>query len=271
MPRSWWLCIVAVGLTGAVAYRYVHQPSPPAAPVVVSDHADQPPVAQEPVLPPASVADAQPEEKQVQDVAPAPAVSPPAQLDSPPKEARLEDAAAPVAVEAAPATIPPVAVAVEGPARSDEKPDLSYLHYYAYSEVQPETKPADTVLDFLKAVPREAPVDEIRRVSDLLKLDFSFMKTVAKIESGFDPKQRTGSYIGLFQLSKKEFAMYGSGDILDARDNTVAAAMKFMTENILFEMFTRRTPTFNDIYLIHQQGVEGAVELLSQPHRLAWR
>ena len=27
------------------------------------------------------------------------------------------------------------------------------------------------------------------------------MKTVAKIESDFDPKQRTGSYIGLFQLS----------------------------------------------------------------------
>jgi len=29
-------------------------------------------------------------------------------------------------------------------------------------------------------------------------LDFVFMRTVAKIESDFDPKQRTGSYIGLF-------------------------------------------------------------------------
>jgi hypothetical protein len=31
-----------------------------------------------------------------------------------------------------------------------------------------------------------------------------FMRAVAKIESDFDPKQRTGSYIGLFQLSKHD-------------------------------------------------------------------
>ena len=29
------------------------------------------------------------------------------------------------------------------------------------------------------------------------------MKAVAKIESDFNPRERTGSYIGLFQLSKK--------------------------------------------------------------------
>jgi hypothetical protein len=97
------------------------------------------------------------------------------------------------------------------------------------------------------------------------------MKTVAKIESGFNPKQRTGSYIGLFQLSKNEFEMYGAGDILVPRDNTVAAALKFMTEAILFEMFTHRKPTLNDLYLIHQQGVDGAAEHVSHPHRLAWR
>jgi hypothetical protein len=33
-------------------------------------------------------------------------------------------------------------------------------------------------------------------------LDFNFMKAVAKVESDFNPKERTGSYIGLFQLSK---------------------------------------------------------------------
>ena len=97
------------------------------------------------------------------------------------------------------------------------------------------------------------------------------MKTVAKIESGFNPKQRTGSYIGLFQLSKNEFEKYGSGDILVPRDNTVAAALKFMTEAILFEMFTHRKPTLNDLYLIHQQGVDGAAEHVSHPNRLAWR
>src|ERR1700674_5216684 len=97
------------------------------------------------------------------------------------------------------------------------------------------------------------------------------MKTVAKIESGFNPKQRTGSYIGLFQLSKNEFEMYGAGDILVPRNNTVAASFKVMTEAILFEMFTHRKPTLNDLYLIHQQGVDGAAEHISHPDRLAWR
>ena len=149
--------------------------------------------------------------------------------------------------------------------------NLSCLAYYAYSELPPETKPADTVLDSLKDNPPGTPVEEIKRVADVLGLDFTFMKAVAKIESGFNPKQRTGSYIGLFQLSKYEFGKYGSGDILVSRDNAVAAALKFLTEAILFEMFTHRKPTLNDLYLIHQQGIEGAAEHISHPDRLAWR
>ncbi len=148
---------------------------------------------------------------------------------------------------------------------------VSYLAYYAYSELPPETKPADTVLGFLKNIPYGSPVEEIRRVADVLGLDFIFMKAIAKIESGFDPKQRTGSYIGLFQLSRYEFKKYGSGDILVARDNAVAAALKMTTEAALFEMFTHRKPTAYDLYLIHQQGIEGAAEHISHPNRLAWR
>jgi len=278
MRTSWWAGIFGLVLTCAVvliclaAYRHFNQPPPSTAsiaPSASSEQAELPPRAQEQVLPLAAMDDGRSDEARVQDIDPAPATSAPAalepvQLPSPQREARLEDAPAPVAVETAPVTVEPTE-------RTDAKQDLSYLHFYAYSEVPPETKPADTVLDALKSIPPGTPVDEIRRVSELLKLDFTFMKTVAKIESGFDPRQRTGSYIGLFQLSRREFDMYGSGDILDARDNTVAAALKFMTENVMFEMFTHRPPTFNDIYLIHQQGVEGAVEHLSHPRRLAWR
>jgi hypothetical protein len=151
------------------------------------------------------------------------------------------------------------------------KQNLSWLHYYAWSELPPETKPADTVLNALKSIPPGTPVEEIRRVADVLGLDFTFMKAVAKIESGFNPKQRTGSYIGLFQLSKNEFDKYGSGDLRDARDNSVAAALKIMTEAMLFETFTHKKPTLNDLYLIHQQGVEGASQHVSHPNRLAWR
>jgi hypothetical protein len=148
---------------------------------------------------------------------------------------------------------------------------LSYLADYVYSEIPPDKKPADTVLDALKDIPIGTPVEEIKRASEVFGLDFNFMKAVAKIESGFDPKQRTGSYIGLFQLSKDEFAAYGSGDILNARDNAVAAAYKFATAAILLELSTRKKATYSDLYLIHQQGTRGAEEHVNHPERIAWK
>jgi hypothetical protein len=148
--------------------------------------------------------------------------------------------------------------------------DFSYLAYYAYAEVLPDKKPADTVLESLKGIPVGEPVEEIKRVSEAFELDFAFMRAVAKIESDFDPKQRTGSYIGLFQLSRDEFAKYGSGNITDSRDNAVAAAYKLVVETKLFELDTHKKATLSDIYLIHQQGMEGAAEHINHPERVAW-
>jgi hypothetical protein len=147
----------------------------------------------------------------------------------------------------------------------------SYLADYAYSEVPPDKKPADIVLNSLKEIPIGTPTEEIKRASDAFGLNFNFMRAVARIESDFDPKQRTGSYLGLFQLSKDEFAKYGSGDILDARDNAVAAAHKFATAAILFELNTHKKATFSDLYLIHQQGTQGAEEHVNHPGRIAWK
>jgi len=146
-----------------------------------------------------------------------------------------------------------------------------YLADYAYSEVPPDKKPSDIALDALKDIPIGTPVEEIKRVSEVFGLDFNFMRAVAKIESGFDPKQRTGSYIGLFQLSKYEFATYGSGDIMNARDNAVAAAYKFATAALLFELSTHKKATYSDLYLIHQQGTRGAEEHVNHPDRIAWK
>lgn len=149
--------------------------------------------------------------------------------------------------------------------------DFRYLIYYVWSELPPAEKPAAVVLSSLKDTPVGTPVEEIKRASDAFGLDFNFMKAVAKIESGFNPKQRTGSYIGLFQLSEYEFSKFGSGQIRDPRDNAVAAAYKVITEGILFEWVTHKKPTLSDLYLIHQQGWEGAAEHISQPDRIAWR
>ena len=157
--------------------------------------------------------------------------------------------------------------AAEQPPR---KPDFAYLAYYVYSELPPERRPADIVLDTLKDVPVGTPIEEIKRAADAFGLDFSFMRAVAKIESDFDPKQRTGSYIGLFQLNNYEFTKYGSGQITSARDNAIAAAYKFVTEATLFEMDTHKKPTFSDLYLIHQQGWQGAAEHVAHPERIAW-
>ncbi len=132
-------------------------------------------------------------------------------------------------------------------------------------------RPANVILESLRDVPMGTPLEEIKRASDAFSVDFTFMRTVAKIESDFNPKQRTGSYIGLFQLSKGEFTKYGSGEITSPRDNAIAAAYKFATEAALFESDTHKKPTFSDLYLIHQQGWQGAAEHISEPDRIAWK
>jgi hypothetical protein len=252
MRTAWWACTFIVLLTSAVAYELSSQPLLPDRSSGVSSESERPPVDQKSDRPFVHT-----DEARLQD---APSAPPDSESDRRPiaqEQARLEDPTGIASVERS------------EPNRASQ--NLSYLAYYAYSELPPETKPADTVLNALKDYPPGTPVEEIRRVTDVLGLDFTFMKAVAKIESGFDPKQRTGSYIGLFQLSGREFARYGSGDIRVSRDNTVAAALKFMTEGILFETFTHKKPTLSDLYLIHQQGIDGAAEHISHPKRLAWR
>jgi hypothetical protein len=267
-PRLWTFILIAV-LTCAVTYQLTNWSSWPSQSPVVADESNPQPLDQKSDPPPRNK-----DEAQLQEGDPSGAVLksdeyPVAQEQVPPQAAPANELS--VAQVPAPSEEPPVTGAIDLAAPSETKQNLSWLAYYAYAEIPPETKPADTVRDALKNIPPGTPIEEIRRVADILRLDFTFMKTVAKIESGFNPKQRTGSYIGLFQISDYEFGKYGSGDIRDSRDNTVAAALKILTEDILFETFTHKKPTLNDMYLIHQQGVDGAAEHVSHPDRLAWQ
>ena len=150
---------------------------------------------------------------------------------------------------------------VDYPSEAVPQPkDLSYLADYAYSEVPPDENPAETILESLDGCSGWHADRRIKLASDALGIDFTFMKAVAKIESDFDPKQRTGSYIGLFQLSIYEFDRFGFGTITSPRDNAIAAAYKFTTAAILFEIDTHMKPTFCDLYLIYQQGTRGAAD-----------
>jgi Transglycosylase SLT domain len=153
---------------------------------------------------------------------------------------------------------------------SSKQDHPSYLADYIYFEVPPDKKPADTVLESLKDIPIGTPQEEIKRAAEAFGVNVTFMEAIAKIESDFDPKQKTGSYVGLFQLSKDEFAKYGSGDILNVRDNAIAAAYKFATEAIVYQLRTHKEASFVDVYMIHQQGRAGAEEHLDHPERLAW-
>ena len=151
-----------------------------------------------------------------------------------------------------------------------EGPDFSYLAAYVYSETPPPAKPADTVLRAIRDIPEATPREEVRRAALIFGLDATFMEAVVKIESDFNPKDRTGSYIGLFQLSKYEFNRYGSGEITDARDNAIAGVYKFAVAAKIFELQTHEKATPAYLYLIHQQGTQGAAEHVGHPERLAW-
>ncbi len=157
------------------------------------------------------------------------------------------------------------------PALKRETPDFSLLTYYTYSEVPPPEKPADTVLRALKDIPEGTPAEEVQRAARAFGLDVVFMEAVVKIESNFDPKQRTGSYVGLFQLSKYEFDLYGSGEITGVRDNAIAGVYKFAVAAIMFELATHQKATPAYLYLIHQQGTQGAAEHVAHPERIAWQ
>jgi hypothetical protein len=112
---------------------------------------------------------------------------------------------------------------------------------------------------------------EIERAAKLFDVDVRMMKAFARIESGYNPKAKTGSYKCLFQLSNWEFAKYWQGDIYDIRDCAIAAARKFATEAAEFEKDIGREATAAELYCIHQQGYQGCSFHYAAPQQLAWK
>jgi hypothetical protein len=112
---------------------------------------------------------------------------------------------------------------------------------------------------------------EIEQAAMLFDVDVRMMKAFARIESGYNPKAKTGSYKCLFQLSNEEFAKYWQGNIYDIRDCSVAAARKFATEAAQFEKDVGRRATAAELYCIHQQGYEGCSFHYDAPQQLAWK
>src|ERR1043166_6584381 len=112
---------------------------------------------------------------------------------------------------------------------------------------------------------------EIEQAAMLFDVDVGMMKAFAKIESGYNPRAKTGSYKCLFQLSDSEFSKYWRGDIYDIRDCSIAAARKFATEAAQFENDVGRKATAAELYCTHQQGYQGCAFHYAAPHQLAWK
>jgi len=115
------------------------------------------------------------------------------------------------------------------------------------------------------------PRAEIEVAASLYGVDLAMMMSIAKVESDFNPRAKTGSYKGLFQLSDYEFDKYGDGSVWDARDNARAAAHMFLIHAEQFKWALGHYPDYAERYMVHQQGIQGAIEHYTHPDRVAWQ
>lgn len=116
-------------------------------------------------------------------------------------------------------------------------------------------------------------VDEaLMEASRQYAVPYSTLRAIAQVESGGNPRAQTGSYQGLFQLSNDEFRrMRGQGgDIMDPRDNAMAAAALLASHQQQFERQFGRQPNLNELYMVHQQGWGGYQAHAANPDRPAW-
>ena len=151
--------------------------------------------------------------------------------------------------------------------------------------IKPEKNPESIQLDLSAWKPRPltiqvakpnrfpnwSPLDAVRNAAWLFGVPFAMMHSIVKIESDYDPNNKTGRYKGLCQMGDTEFSIHGSGNIWNARDNALACARMMAVHAARFEAATGRKATYSDVYCIHQQGWEGCAEHMKRPDRTAWR
>jgi hypothetical protein len=102
-------------------------------------------------------------------------------------------------------------------------------------------------------------------------LDAAYLLAVADIESAGNCSARSGSYIGLFQLSNAEFTRLGGKSITDCRDNARIGAKKIAAEANDFREANGRDPAPVELYMIHQQGPQGMEAHYAHLDLQAWK
>ena len=199
----------------------------------------------------------------------APAAAEPPVVTEPFIEAR------PLALESEPEPSPRIELAPSEPdaqlARKPDQPATKGYIMYANSPTNWTPVPLPDDITVVQTAHTNNIRAEIEQAADLFDVDVQMMNAFAKIESGYNPKAKTGSYKCLFQLSDWEFSKYWKGDIYDIRDCSIAAARKFATEAEQFENDVGRKATAAELYCIHQQGYQGCAFHYDAPQQLAWK
>ena len=118
------------------------------------------------------------------------------------------------------------------------------------------------------SVSRSDAIASLNTAADQYNVPRQYLENAARVESGCNPnaKAKGSSAGGLGQFIDSTWATYGNGaDKFDPDAN--ADAMARLTKNDVTELGQRlnRSPTFEEAYLAHQQGLGGASCLLKNP------
>lgn len=102
-------------------------------------------------------------------------------------------------------------------------------------------------------------------------VDAATLRTIAQIESGGNPRAKNprSSAGGLFQFVDGTARDYGLADRYDAAQASDAAARLMKANASYLRKNLGREPSPGELYLAHQQGMEGARKLLKNPNARA--
>jgi hypothetical protein len=114
---------------------------------------------------------------------------------------------------------------------------------------------------------RAVVISLVRDTAEKNKLDPDDFLRMAEIESGLDPHARhpVSGASGLFQFLPSTARQYKLKSVFDAEANANAAAALWSDNSRALKKGLGRKPTSAELYLAHQQGARGAIELLTHP------
>lgn len=91
----------------------------------------------------------------------------------------------------------------------------------------------------------------------------SYLSTTAQLESGGDVNATSGSAQGLFQFLPGTAAEYGLANPYDPQQSAYAAAALAQNNYNFLSSALGRVPSDAELYLAHQQGAQGALNLIT--------